>query len=463
MALLLRKAIVRNVVTTTIVCIAFGSVLGLARGSLKLSAANLLWLLILALGIGLFTGWQMIAKIKNGVVKPVSRSLSYMRISRDAIDGADEFDWNTLDDYAVQLETRGFERLGEFVLYPPSKHFAAIASCYVNAPKTIMIEVQHFRSRTPAKPGAAANLNGFHFSIMSLVGGNIRVSTSDHVLKATNYILRGDYSVAASYPGMPLLALLTKHEQLLDNLQSRTGKAASSGLNMERYLLAQRETFRQARQRLNKLSGLDIAAQIDDFEAEPRTNWAPPAEKLAALPIRTMEELDAGKPVQGTPLVVDGAVPAASVDTVRNAQADAFKHQVEQGAKWFYWIAGLSLINTILPLFGSDWGFVIGLGITRVFAALATAMHGEHSSIGLAVVLYCLSFAAVGFFAACGWFARRPSLVAFTIGIAAFALDALIFLIAQDWIGVGFHALALYYLWGGMSAARKFKKVAAAA
>jgi hypothetical protein len=62
--------------------------------------------------------------------------------------------------------------------------------------------------------------------------------------------------------------------------------------------------------------------------------------------------------------------------------------------------------------------------------------------------------------AACGWFARRASTVAFGIGMLAFAMDALLCVLAADWIGVAFHVLALCYLWGGFRSARRLRKQA---
>ena len=41
--------------------------------------------------------------------------------------------------------------------------------------------------------------------------------------------------------------------------------------------------------------------------------------------------------------------------------------QLKSGASWFYWIAGLSLINSISAASGSSWRFIVGLGITQIF------------------------------------------------------------------------------------------------
>src|SRR5688572_14273659 len=52
--------------------------------------------------------------------------------------------------------------------------------------------------------------------------------------------------------------------------------------------------------------------------------------------------------------------------------------RLKSSASWFYWIAGLSLINSISAFSGSSWRLFFGLGITHVingmFAAKAVAL-----------------------------------------------------------------------------------------
>ena len=79
------------------------------------------------------------------------------------------------------------------------------------------------------------------------------------------------------------------------------------------------------------------------------------------------------------------------------------------------------------------------------------------SAAGVAILGF-LSLGTIAFFALLGWLARKPSIAAFWIGIVLFGLDTLIFLIAGDWVGVAFHALALFFLWSGLRAAREMKR-----
>lgn len=54
------------------------------------------------------------------------------------------------------------------------------------------------------------------------------------------------------------------------------------------------------------------------------------------------------------------------------------------------------------------------------------------------------------FFFAMGLMAQRERLWAFYLGLGGYALDAVIYLLAQDWMPVGFHALAMFYIVKGV-------------
>ena len=43
---------------------------------------------------------------------------------------------------------------------------------------------------------------------------------------------------------------------------------------------------------------------------------------------------------------------------------------------------------------------------------------------------------------------------AFVLGMVVYGIDGAIFLVVQDWIGVGFHAFALFMIFRGYQAAR---------
>ena len=44
----------------------------------------------------------------------------------------------------------------------------------------------------------------------------------------------------------------------------------------------------------------------------------------------------------------------------------------KSGASWFFWIAGLSIINSIILLAGGQWNFIVGLGVTQIIDVIGT-------------------------------------------------------------------------------------------
>jgi hypothetical protein len=119
--------------------------------------------------------------------------------------------------------------------------------------------------------------------------------------------------------------------------------------------------------------------------------------------------------------------------------------QVLSAARWFWWIAGLSLFNVLLYRIQSKATFAIGLGI----AALSEGLFANDPVIALMI-----DALAVGFFVWIGAQASRGRLRAFYLGLAVYTLDGLIFLAAQDWPSAAFHALAIFFIARGAMSLR---------
>jgi len=124
--------------------------------------------------------------------------------------------------------------------------------------------------------------------------------------------------------------------------------------------------------------------------------------------------------------------------------------RIRSAGSWFYWIAGLSLVNTIIAFSGSSWRFLFGLGLTQLF---------DQGLGGTSAASLLLSVIVVGFCAVLGVFANRGHLWAFIVGMVLFALDGVIFLIGQAWLGVGFHVLVLFFLFRGLQACLSLRAV----
>lgn len=127
----------------------------------------------------------------------------------------------------------------------------------------------------------------------------------------------------------------------------------------------------------------------------------------------------------------------------------------KSGANWFYWIAGLSLVTSIITVAGGDWRFLISLGTTQVidaFAdAIATELGGGNAPRVIGFVLDIFITALFVFFAV---FAGKKHLWAYMVGIIVFGLDGLVSLVVGDFIGVLAHGFVLFFLIRGYMAGR---------
>lgn len=128
--------------------------------------------------------------------------------------------------------------------------------------------------------------------------------------------------------------------------------------------------------------------------------------------------------------------------------------RIRSGINWFYWIAGLSLVNSAVYLLGMKLTFVVGLGITQFIDGIITGIIKELGPdwtllrlVGLAVNI-CIA----GMFVLMGYFGRKRVRWPVIAGLILYVLDALLVLVFQDYLGAVFHALAIFGLWGGLQA-----------
>jgi hypothetical protein len=131
--------------------------------------------------------------------------------------------------------------------------------------------------------------------------------------------------------------------------------------------------------------------------------------------------------------------------TFDRAAIAAADPEIGRGANWFWWIAALSLVNTVIIHSGGDLNFVIGLGVM----VLADAIFKEH-------LIFAIVFDVIALGTICGLalLSRRGHLWAFILGIIFYTLDATIYLMFQDWMSAAFHGLALFYMIKGAMALR---------
>lgn len=132
--------------------------------------------------------------------------------------------------------------------------------------------------------------------------------------------------------------------------------------------------------------------------------------------------------------------------------------RAKSGAAWFFWIAALSAINSIISIAGGDRVFIFGLGVTQVVDAFAAVFEeelglGRGSWLGIAAL--GLSLLVAGLIALIGYLARKGNQIVFLLGIGLYLMDGLLVGFFQDWLALLFHIVVLIYLVMGFRAVRK--------
>ncbi|APV49252.1 hypothetical protein BWI17_05880 [Betaproteobacteria bacterium GR16-43] len=443
----LRPVIVRKSLTLfVVVLVASLLISGFSSGW---AMGSLAWPVAMSAGVSAFSAWQMANQIRKGFVAGIVEPFRLVPIDPAQWPAAD---WAAIDAHSAYLESMGHHRLGDFTSNASQGAARGFARYFSDAEGTRIVEVQHFeRVSMPAGMMEDAHFT-VRVSMMSVVGGRIRVVTSNRPTHPAFYLMRSDEVVQASYPALALPELLAKQARLLEFVSERTGKPADTGFTLERYVGLERERFADVKARVAKTSGWDFVREWDKFVEDPKSSWAPGESLLRALPARGWD-------------VADTLAAGGAAETAEAPVDPALRERARSGAHWFYWVSALSLVNAVSSAMGSTWGFIIGLGATQVVsaAALAAAGDGAETVRLLAWVGLAINIVVIAVFTLIGWLATRPSVIAFGIGIALFALDTLIFLLAGDWVGLAFHALALYFMGTGMQAARAMRRAASAA
>lgn len=153
--------------------------------------------------------------------------------------------------------------------------------------------------------------------------------------------------------------------------------------------------------------------------------------------------------------------PTGEMYRVQAAIADLVR-RMKGGANNFYWIAALSVINSAMLQFGGGMYFVVGLAgtlfVDTIFIELALVM--QESALVVKIIGLVVSAVVAAVFALFGIFANRGMKWAFIVGMIFYAIDTLLMLAFQEWMGLLFHIFFLFGLFGGLSALNKLQKLA---
>ena len=147
-------------------------------------------------------------------------------------------------------------------------------------------------------------------------------------------------------------------------------------------------------------------------------------------------------------------------DPQKTAEKQRLFKSFSSGAMAFWYIAGLSVVNSLIAIFGGGTFFAIGLGVSLFVDSIASALAAELGGNWVIKVLGLLiSLAFAGLFAMFGYFALRLRRWAFVVGLVLYILDTvLIFYLTQPQPpGTIIHLYFLWLIWRGSRALVKLQ------
>jgi len=153
---------------------------------------------------------------------------------------------------------------------------------------------------------------------------------------------------------------------------------------------------------------------------------------------------------------------SSASNQVSDVDQSELEATMKSGARWFYWIAALSTINSVVYMSGSEWSFLAGLGLTQLAQAFVDVAIENGAPSALKIVALIFSFVLVAVFAFFGYYAQKRWSAAFIVGIVIYVLDGLLLLLLGVIASAGFHAFALFFIIRGFLACRTLNAAAAA-
>lgn len=134
------------------------------------------------------------------------------------------------------------------------------------------------------------------------------------------------------------------------------------------------------------------------------------------------------------------------------------ENRLRDGASWFYWIAGLSLVNSLLVFFESDWSFISGLSVTKIIDYTSYFLSIEFGNI-VSIIGLILNLIIIGFFIVLGVFANKGRNWSFIVGFIFYGLDTILLVFMADFISIAFHLFALYSIFRGYQANKQLQEL----
>lgn len=159
--------------------------------------------------------------------------------------------------------------------------------------------------------------------------------------------------------------------------------------------------------------------------------------------------------------------PENQTPQTQNDPALPLQRAIQSGGSWFYWIAALTLINTITAQLKVSGQFVVGAFFTQLFDYFATIAK----SPGAKTMMIGMSLIVIAIYAIMGVYSVRKQTWAFVVGLILYGLDTLLMIgmvfLSKEGLGsvlfsILFHIFALLGIINGLRACVAISKLPAA-
>jgi len=145
------------------------------------------------------------------------------------------------------------------------------------------------------------------------------------------------------------------------------------------------------------------------------------------------------------------------------ATIEEYQTKVNKSAGWFFFIAGLSIVNTVLVHTEQSLSFVIGLTITQFIdgfgIGIADAVDNEAITPWLPYLFSAISICVSLTFVLFGWFGRKCMRGAYLFGIILYLMDSLLLVLYPTFMSVIFHIIAVIALFQGWRLMGQIKEI----
>lgn len=128
------------------------------------------------------------------------------------------------------------------------------------------------------------------------------------------------------------------------------------------------------------------------------------------------------------------------------------------GANWFFWLAALSVVNTLIIFLSQLPNMPFAFGITQWLDGTTGPLSSEGWRPALHTSGLVINLLIAAGFAGFGYFARRGNDLAFLLGIFLYVVDAVLSLGLKDFFGFAFHFVGFFFLFRGLLASRHVRE-----